>query len=151
MEEKEFWKDYWFNPLKIVTVKNPTDEDFTFGVVVDIGIDFMSGQVQNTNRKFTIGANGKARWPGPVVNMYLDQMFKKRVQEDHTKALEKDKKANLVANMADFAWRKKYYDDLIVEVIDSVDSFAPNPQYLEGPANEETEKKRMGRPPKVVA
>lgn len=131
MDEKTFWNKYYFNPLQMITVVNPTSEDFSFKVTVEIGVDIMTGVPKTATNEYTIEKGASKRWPGPVVNMYLDQMFKKLVQDKEIEYVTRNEHiANTpqagihVAAMSDYGIRAQYYDELIVgEVINNLESF----------------------------
>lgn len=120
MDEMEFAKKYVFSNLKIVTVVNPRKEDYTFGATIDAGVDLGTGRLRSEQRTYMVKTGGQERLPGPIANMYLDQMAKLIAQDE-------DKFKNII----DWAVKAKYYDDLVVDVIDLIDSYQPLPQYLQ--------------------
>lgn len=131
MDEKDFYQKYAFTLGQLVTVLNPTSEDFSFKVTIDVGVDFATGQTKSATNEYTVPAGGHRRFPGPVANMYLDQMFKKLIQEEEQDFINANPDvANTpqsgvhVAGMADFGIRAQYYDQLIVgDPFDTLDTF----------------------------
>ena len=118
MDENQFYEKYSFDNLKMVTVLNPTAEDFTFGITMETSVDISSGQMKSETKHYTIKAGGKERLPGVAANLYLDQIAKKICQEEDRFSL-----------YPDFAERAKYYDDLIVTVDDLLGAYQTLPQY----------------------
>lgn len=112
MDEKEFWAQFWFSPLDNVTVINPTSEDYTFQTTINVGVDVITGRLQDATREFTIAKGEHKTWPGPIANKYLSEMFTKLVQED-----------GRVESLADFAARKEYYEKLIASKESSIDQY----------------------------
>lgn len=104
LTKEEFWKLYWFSPLQMVTLINPKSYDFPFMVEL---------------RNFIIKAGAKEKMPGTVANLYLDQMTKIMAQDDDKLTL-----------ISDFAFRKLYYDKLIVDVESLIKEESTTPAYL---------------------
>jgi hypothetical protein len=120
MDEMEFVKKYYFDHLKMVTVKNPRSEDYIFGATIEAGVDVATGKLRSEQRTYRVQAGQRERLPGPIANMYLDQMTKLLAQDQ-------DKFRFLI----DFALKAQYYDELIVDVIDLIATYQPLPQYLQ--------------------
>lgn len=120
MDEMQFVKKYYFDHLKMVTVKNPRNEDYVFGATIEAGIDVATGKLRSEQRTYRVKAGERERLPGPMANMYLDQMAKLIAQDQ-------DKFRFLI----DFALKAQYYDDLIIDVIDLIETYQPLPQYLQ--------------------
>lgn len=118
MTEEEFNEKYWLTNLKIAVVVNPLTEDYKFGCTVETGIDVATGKAKVESREYVVKAGGKERFPAPVANIYLSQMSRLKAQED-------DKFPQYI----DYAYRASVYDDLIVEIIDMVDSYQPFDTY----------------------
>lgn len=108
MDEKEFANKYNFNNLKIVTIVNPTGDDFQFTITMETSVDVSTGLMQSASREYVIKAGSKERLPGVAANLYLDQMSKKIAQEEEKFDL-----------YPDFAQRALLYDSLIVTVEDT--------------------------------
>lgn len=149
MEEKDFFDKYWHSNTKIVTVVNPRNEDYVFQAVSEVGIDTSTGKMKVEQRSYRVKAGGNERFPGPIANIFLDQVAKLVAQDE-------DK----IQFMIDFALRAEYYDRLTVDVEDLINTYTPHPAYLEQPKTEvekEPEeafagvKKKPGRPPKSEA
>lgn len=153
MEEKEFNDKYWFSNTKIVTVNNPRSEDYIFQATSDVGIDTATGKMKTEARTYRVRKGEHERFPGPIANMYLDQMSKLIAQDD-------DK----IQFMIDFKLKAEYYDDLIVGIEDLINTFQPHPAYLkdedkdgsvgetaEEPFAEAKAARKPGRPPKAPA
>lgn len=156
MEEKEFNDKYWFSNTKVVTVVNPRTEDFIFQSTNDVGIDTATGKMKSETRQYRVVHGSEERFPGPIANLYLDQMTKMLAQDD-------DK----IQFLIDFALKSQYYDDLIVGVEDLINTYQSHPAYLdrsnevETPVDEpekpfanaepeEVPKRKPGRPPKAA-
>jgi len=131
LSNKEFNDQYWFNSLQMVEVINPPwYREGGQGEPVNKDFPFMVEM-----RHFLIRAGETAEFPGPIANLYLDQMSKIMAQNE-------DK----LAYMTDPALRKLYYDQLIVGVRSLVQETGPNvPEYLKNvvpgtyqPADNET-------------
>lgn len=120
MEETDFHKKYYFGLMKIVTVVNPRSEDYTFGATIQGSMNMETGRMQDEQRTYQVKAGTHQRLPGPIANMYLDQMSKLIAQDD-----------NKFQFMIDFALKAQYYDDLIIDVQDIIDTYQPMPQYLQ--------------------
>lgn len=118
MEEKDFNAKYWFNPMQNITVVNPDTEDLTFSVMVETGIDMMTGKVQSASRDYTVEAGKGRTFPGPIANMYLDKMFKRLIQKD-----------NRVSELPDYGARQEYYEKLIVSKTDMAEAIVDFPVY----------------------
>lgn len=151
MEEAEFWDKYWKKNTEIITVVNPRNEDYIFQAMVDTGFDQIAGKSKIEARHYKVAAGGNERFPGPIANIYLDQMAKLIAQDEDN-----------IQHMSDFALRAQYYDDLIVSIEDLIKSYeAPTPDYLNRPTAEPVETKedkpfagveqpkKVGRPPKA--
>lgn len=129
MDEVAFNQKYWFSNIKIVTVVNPREEDYIFGATIDTGVDIATGKPKSEQRTYRIKAGSSERLPGPIANMYLDQMSKLIAQDE-------DK----FQYMIDFALKAEYYDALISDSEDILDTYQPLPQYLQTtPKDEITE------------
>lgn len=100
----EFWKQYWFTPMHMVTLVNPKETDYHFMVEM---------------RNFVIKAGAQETMPGTVANVFLSQMTRILAQDD-------DK----MEHLSDFALMKKYYDKLIVNVKNLVPNLDNTPSYL---------------------
>lgn len=153
MDETAFWDKYWHSNTKIVTVVNPRTEDYIFQAMSETGIDTATGKMRAEQRTYRVPQGGQERFPGPIANMFLDQMSKLVAQDD-------DK----IQYMIDFALRAQYYDDLTVGIEDLIHTYTPFPEYLEKPAEDAEKKpeeipfggatyepKKLGRPPKAPA
>lgn len=164
MDEVAFNTKYWFSNMKIVTVVNPREEDFVFGATVETGVDIATGKLKSEQRTYRVKAGTSERLPGPIANMYLDQMSKLIAQDE-------DK----FQYMIDFALKAEYYDALISDSEDLIETYQPLPQYLQssprvetvdepafagkdsdeqpqtvGAGTQETAKNPVGRPKKVA-
>lgn len=147
MEEQQFIEKYWQTNTKIVTVVNPRTEDFVFQAVVEVGVDMNTGKMKAEPRHYRVIAGKTERFPGTIANMYLDQMTKILAQEEEKFQF-----------LIDFALKAQYYDQLIVDIEDLINSYIPRTEYLED-KNIEVEtiqeeafpdaKPKLGRPPKV--
>lgn len=104
MTKEEFWANYWFSPLQMVTLINPKSYDYKFMV---------------ENRNFIIRAGANEKMPGTVANVYLSQMTRIMAQDD-------DK----MSFLSDFALMRQYYDSLIVDVISLISEDHSQPAYL---------------------
>lgn len=120
IDEQAFAKKYWHTNTQIVTVVNPRKEDYIFQATSEVGVNLDTGKMQSEARTYRVPHGGKERFPGPIANMYLDQMSKLVAQDD-------DK----IQYMIDFALRSQYYDDLIVSVEDLIHTYTPFPEYLD--------------------
>lgn len=156
MDEQEFVAKYWYKQTQLVTVTNPRDEDYTFQMVVETGLNPMTGKMGQEQRTYQVPKGGSERFPGPIANLYLDQMSKLIAQDD-----------DRFQFMIDPALRAQYYDDLTVNVEDLIAQHVPQstPDYLRPvetaavaqeqpfagavPTEASAEPKRMGRPPKA--
>jgi hypothetical protein len=127
VEEQEFNRKYWFNTMQIITVVNPTPKDYIFQAVIDAGVDVATGRMRAEQRQYKVPAGGTERFPGPIANMYLDQMAKLLAQQDEKFTL-----------MIDLAHKAEYYDKLIVDMDDLMQSYQSLPQYQTETGAEET-------------
>lgn len=100
-------KTYWFSPVQMVNVVNPKPEAWNFMVEM---------------RHFTVPAGGHERFPGPIANVYLDQMSKILAQDD-----------DRLGYMSDPNLMKIYYDQLIVDVESLIKEATQLPAYLQTP------------------
>lgn len=132
---------------------NPRSEDYIFQATSDVGIDNATGKMKSEARTYRVKAGEHERFPGPIANMYLDQMAKLVAQDE-------DK----FQFMIDFALKAQYYDQLIVSIEDLINAtYTPFPEYLDKPKDEaeipvekpfaavkqETAIRKPGRPPKA--
>lgn len=117
-DETDFNVKYWHNSTKLVTVVNPRNEDYRFQAVIETGYSMETGKPMIEPRQYIVKAGGKERFPGPIANMYLDQMSKILAQEDKK-----------IERMIDFALKAEYYDKLIVSVEDLLTQSHTYPQY----------------------
>jgi hypothetical protein len=154
-EEANFWQKYRYDHLKMVTVINPLTEDYDFQCVVEAGVDMATGKMNSEARQYRVKAGGTERFPGPIANIYLDQICRIVAQNE-------DKFRHLM----DWALRAKYYDRLVVDVEDLVSTYQPFSNYLQesetedSPQTDEVEEKpfatvaapknKGGRPRKVT-
>lgn len=104
LSTEDFNKKYWYTPLQMVTVINPTENDFPFMVEM---------------RNYMIKAGATERFPGIIANVYIDQMAKILAQEEDN-----------FGHMSDPTLRAQYYDRLIVDVENMVQDYVPTPEYL---------------------
>jgi len=109
---EDWHKQYWFDPMTMVTVVNPLSEDWRFMVEL---------------RSYVIEAGKHKDFPGMVANVYLDQMSKILAQNE-------DK----LGYMGDPNLRKVYYDKLIVHVNNLVEQTDNTPAYLRPTSAAET-------------
>lgn len=123
MEEKDFNEKYWQNSMKLVTVRNPTKDDYTFQATIETGVDITTGKAKTEQRHYIVKGGAEERLVGPVANMYLDQMSKIIAQNE-----------NKFQHMIDYSLRAQYYDRLIVDIEDLVNHYTPHPQYIDEPA-----------------
>ena len=128
MEEKEFNEKYWQTNTKLVTVSNPRSEDYVFQATTDSGVDIATGRMKSETRHYKVPAGGSERFPGPIANMYLDQMSKLVAQDE-------DK----FQFMIDFSLKAQYYDQLIVSIDDLIHDYQPQKEYLNGTVNDPKE------------
>lgn len=121
-DEKDFIAKYAHDITKRVTVVNPTQKDFEFQHVLQAGIDVATGKMKDEARTYRVPAGGKERFPGPVADHYLDQMSKIIAQDD-----------GQIQHMIDWNLRGRYYDQLIVDVEDLINTYQPfeSAAYLE--------------------
>lgn len=141
-----------------MTVVNPRKEDFVFQATSEVGVDTSTGKMKAEARTYRVKAGEHERFPGPIANLYLDQMSKLIAQDD-----------NKFQFMIDFALKAQYYDDLIVDKESLINTYQPHPGYLDKPeeatetapaaevpfaaataANTEKAPRKPGRPPKVA-
>jgi len=125
VDEQAFTEKYNYDNLKMVTVVNPTSDDFTFDITMETSVDISNGQMKSETRQYVVKAGDKLRLPGVAANLYLDQMAKKIAQDEDRFSL-----------YPDFAERAKYYDDLIIDVDDLLGVYQTLPQYDEKPVEE---------------
>lgn len=90
LTKAEFNRRYWFNNYQMVTVVNPLPDDFYFFVEM---------------RRFMVPKDGQESFPGPIANLFLDQMSKMLTQNEEKMEL-----------LSDMAFKASYYNKLIVEV-----------------------------------
>lgn len=119
-EEKEFATEYFFNNMQMVTVTNPLTEDFEFGIQLEVGVDMATGQPRTDNRRYKVKKGSFERFPGPVANLYLDQIWRQIAQEKGDMGL---------GEFGDFKRRAELYDDLVLEVQDMLNTHVNLPQY----------------------
>lgn len=123
MEEDEFILKYWHSNTKIVTVVNPRKDDYIFQATVETGtIDFATGKMKSDTRKYLVKAGASERFPGPLANIYLDQMSRLVAQDDEKFQF-----------MIDYQLRAQYYDDLTAAVEDLIHDYTPVKDYLNEP------------------
>lgn len=122
MDETDFNKKYWHSNTEMVTVINPRTEDYVFQATIDTGVDMDTGKLKAETRHYRVAAGGQERFPGPIANMFLDQMAKLVSQDD--------KKFQF---MIDFSLKAQYYDDLTVAVENLIRDYQPFPEYLDRP------------------
>jgi hypothetical protein len=87
----------------------------------DVGVNMQTGKMATDTRHYRVPAGGSERFPGPIANMYLDQMSKMVAQDE-------DK----IQYLIDFTLRAQYYDQLTADVEDLIHSYTPFPEYLNG-------------------
>jgi len=103
--ESLFRKKYWFSQYQMVTVVNPTDEDYHF--LVD-------------NRPFMVPKGSPEPLAGFIANVYLDRMSRELAQRD-----------DALGDLADANLRAGYYEKLVVDVEDMTKQYAnPTPDFL---------------------
>ena len=95
----DFNKFYWFTSLQMVTVTNPTEEDFPFMVEM---------------RHYMVRKGQQESFVGPIVNVYLNHMAKTIAQNE-----------NRLEMLADVTYLASYYKNLIVEVKDLAPQYDP--------------------------
>lgn len=117
-DEMAFTAKYWHPNTEIVTVLNPTTENYIFQATVDAAVDMRTGRPRPEARQYGVQAGGSERFPGSIANMYLDQMSRKLAQDE-----------NRLDRMVDFSERAKYYDQLTVDTEDLIASYVPNPAF----------------------
>jgi hypothetical protein len=151
MDETVFNDKYWHSNSVIVTVANPRNEDYKFSAVAQAGLDSGTGKMREEQRHYRVPAGGSERFPGPIANIYLDQMTKLLAQEE-------DK----IHFLIDYALKAQYYDRLTVATEDPSQGYQEErPSYLDQPSdvdNKQTTevpfaevKSKMGRPAKTEA
>lgn len=113
LSTKDFNDKYWYTPLQMVTVINPTDRDFPFMVEM---------------RNYMIRAGATERFPGVIANVYLEQMAGIMAQDDDN-----------FGHMSDPTLKAQYYEKLIVDIESLVEDYNPTPEYLQ-PKDETQEK-----------
>jgi len=148
IDEQGFIAKYWHPNTEVVTVINPTSDDYIFKATVDAGVDMKTGRPRPEMREYRVPKGGSERFPGSIANMYLDQMSRQLAQKD-----------NRLDRMVDFSERAKYYDQLTADTEDLIAAYTPNPAYTDDNHSVKEEKKeevpfsgarRPGRPPKVA-
>lgn len=147
LDEQSFIAKYWHPNTEVVTVTNPTTEDYIFSATVDAKIDIKTGRPQPEMRQYRVKKGGSERFPGSIANMYLSQMSSILAQKE-----------GRLERMIDFTEKSKYYDQLTADSEDLIASYSPNPAYAEDNqhvvAPVETEVPfagaKRGRPPKVA-
>lgn len=150
MDETEFNDKYWHSNTKLVTVINPRTEDYIFQATIETGLDVTTGRMKSEARHYRVPAGGTEKFPGPIANMYLDQMSKLVAQDDEK-----------IQFMIDYALKAQYYDDLTVSIEDLIHDYTPQKEYLNGAVDDKAEEpeqafagasapapKKLGRPPK---
>lgn len=144
-DEAAFIAKYWHPNTEVVTVTNPTSEDYIFSATVDATIDVKTGRPKPEMRQYRVPKGGTERFPGSIANMYLSQMSSNLAQKE-----------NRLDRMIDFTEKAKYYDQLTADSEDLIASYSPNPafaddnQHIEAPV--ETEVPFAGaKPPAKVA
>jgi len=120
LNNQQFNDQYWFNSLQMVEVRNPAwYREGGTGEPVNRDFPFMVEM-----RHFIIPAGGTEEFPGPIANLYLDQMSKMLAQNEEK-----------LAFMTDPALKKLYYDQLIVNVRSLVqEADSSTPEYLKNVA-----------------
>lgn len=148
LDEQAFIAKYWHPNTEVVTVINPTGNDYIFKATVDASIDVKTGRPRPEMREYRVPKGGSERFPGSIANMYLDQMSRQLAQQD-----------SRLDRMVDFTERAKYYDQLTADTEDLIASYSPNPAYTEDNQHVVEEvsaevpfagAKRPGRPPKIA-
>jgi hypothetical protein len=128
VEEKDFYQKYWYTNAQLITVKNPRPPmmendvtgDYLFSCVVQTGIDISTGKAKEESRQYLVKAGGTESFPGPIANIYLDQMSKLLAQDE-----------GKIQHMIDFSLRAAYYDRLTTEVRDLTAAYQQQtPDYL---------------------
>lgn len=127
IEEQEFNDKYWHSNTKLVTVINPRTDDYVFQAVSETGIDTSTGRMKAEQRTYKVPAGGNERFPGPIANIYLQQMTALVAQDEEK-----------IQYLIDYALKAQYYDQLIVNVEDLINTYTPFPEYLEKPKETET-------------
>lgn len=150
LDEQAFIAKYWHPNTELITVLNPTTEDYIFKATVDATIDLKTGRPKPEMREYRVPKGGSERFPGSVANMYLSQMSSILAQKE-----------GRLDRMIDFTERSKYYDQLTADTEDLIASYSANPAYAEDNSHvqKDTEsevpfaeaKRPPGRPPKVVS
>jgi hypothetical protein len=112
MDEQQFQAKYGFNNYQIITVTNPTEKDYEFQAVIEVGMDVATGKIRVEPRKYIVRAGGTERFPGPVALLYLDAMAKLISQDE----------GNFAA-MIDPFQKATYYDSLIASTEDMIDTY----------------------------
>lgn len=127
LDEQAFLAKYWYPSTHVVTVLNPRVADYQFQATVNVGLDMASGKPKVEPRQYMVKGGGKQRFPGPIANMYLDQMAKLIAQDDKN-----------FGAFIDFTERAKYYDQLVVTTEDLIEQYHEFPQYKEEEKVEES-------------
>lgn len=81
-----------------------------------------TGRMKSETREYRVAAGQEERFPGPIANLYLDQMAKLVAQDDEK-----------IQFMIDFKLKAQYFDDLIVGVEDLINTYTSHPAYLDKP------------------
>jgi hypothetical protein len=100
LTREDFHKYYWFTSLQMVTVINPTEEDYPFMVEM---------------RHYMVRAGQKESFVGPIANIFLNHMSKKLAQDN-----------GRLEMMADLTYLAASYKDLIIEVKDLAPQYDPS-------------------------
>jgi hypothetical protein len=117
-DEQAFVAKYWHPNTEVVTVLNPTKNDYIFQATVDAAVDMKTGRPRPEQRQYQVKAGGSERFPGSIANMYLDQMSRQLAQTEER-----------LDRMVDWTERSKYYDQLTADTEDLIASYVPNPIY----------------------
>jgi hypothetical protein len=99
LTKAEFNKHYWFTSLQMVTVVNPTENDFPFMVEM---------------RHYMVKAGAQESFVGPIANVYLNHMAKTMAQNDERLEM-----------MSDPTFVAATYKSLIVEVKNLAPEYDP--------------------------
>lgn len=102
-QRAQFIERYWFSSTQLVTVVNPTAEDYHF---------------MSELRNFMVPKGGTEDYVGTIANVYLDQMSKNIAQRDDQLEL-----------IADYVYRTQAYDGLIVAVKDLAPQYDSIPDW----------------------
>jgi hypothetical protein len=121
LDEVEFNNKYWFPNTMLITVTNPRTEDYKFQTVVQTGMDMTTGRMKEEPRQYRVKAGESERFPGPIANIYLDQMTKLVAQDEEK-----------IHFLIDFSLKAEYYEKLIVSKEDLIQTYEERPEYLAG-------------------